>query len=177
MVFNPDIHHRRSIRLKGWDYSQAGAYYITICAYQRECLFGYIENGEMYFSEYGQIVRDEWEKTVQIRKEIILDEYVIMPNHFHCIVFIQNNDGTVGINGRLSLQTNGKMRPKSISSLMAGFKSVVSKQINLLRNTPGNPVWQYNYYEHIIRDEHELNRKRDYIVTNPMNWHIDENYL
>ncbi len=112
MKYDPNKHHRRSIRLKGYDYSSAGAYFITICAYQRACLFGEIVDGMMQLNEFGQIVADEWLKSSEIRREIALDEWVVMPNHIHGIVFIQPveshnpvgvNDNGVGANGRSPL--------------------------------------------------------------------------
>ena len=86
--YNPDIHHRRSTRLKGYDYAQAGAYFVTICAHSRECLFGEIDADAIILNEFGEIVRDEWLKSPDIRSEIQSGEYVIMPNHFHGIVYI-----------------------------------------------------------------------------------------
>ena len=90
MKFDPDKHHRRSIRLKGYDYSRPGAYYVTICVHNRKCLFGNITNGKMHLNEYGKIVQTEWLKSSEIRDEIELDAYQIMPNHFHCIVIIKD---------------------------------------------------------------------------------------
>ena len=88
MNYNKDQHHRRSIRLKGYDYSGPGAYYITLCVHNRECLFGEIEDGDMYLNEYGKIVQTEWLKSSEIRKEIQLDGYQIIPNHFYGIIII-----------------------------------------------------------------------------------------
>jgi len=170
MTYNPEIHHRRSIRLRNYDYSQPGAYFVTVCSWNKECILGDIVNGEMHLNEYGQVVSDEWHRSAEIRKEIELDTFVIMPNHLHGIVFINSvAPFNVGANGRSPLQ----MTPKSISSFVAGFKSSVTKQINQFRNTLGKPVWQRNYYEHIIRDEKELNKIREYIVNNPIQWELD----
>jgi putative transposase len=170
MTYNPEIHQRRSIRLKGYDYSQAGAYFVTICSWNKECIFGEITNGEMHLNELGRIVSGEWHRSSEIRKEIELDTFLIMPNHIHGIVVINAYTSSyVGANGRSPLQ----MKPKSISSFVAGFKSSVTKQINQIRNTPGIPVWQRNYYEHIIRNEKELNQIREYIVNNPIQWELD----
>jgi REP element-mobilizing transposase RayT len=91
MPYNPLLHNRHSIRLQGYDYSSEGVYFLTICTYQHQQLFGKIEYGIMYLNQYGQIVRDEWEKSAIIRVEIELGEYVIMPNHMHAIVFIVDN--------------------------------------------------------------------------------------
>ncbi|OGF30795.1 hypothetical protein A3H09_00680 [Candidatus Falkowbacteria bacterium RIFCSPLOWO2_12_FULL_45_13] len=164
-------YNRRSIRLPGYDYSQAGMYFVTICVKNLECLFGEIVEEEMMLNELGIIVKREWLRTGVIRKEIYLDEFIIMPNYFHFIVFINEcgNALTVGANGRSPL----RMRPKSISSLMAGYKSAATKQVNLFRNMLGTDLWQRNYYEHIIRNENSLNRIRNYIWNNPGNWPND----
>jgi hypothetical protein len=113
MTYNPDIHKRQSIRLKGYDYSQSGLYFITICCYQRECLFGNIINSQIILNNFGQLIKEEWLKSAEIRKEIEFDDFVIMPNHFHGIViinqeinsdFMKNDvdfqDNNVGANGR-----------------------------------------------------------------------------
>ncbi len=163
------LHSRKSIRLKGYDYSQTGAYFVTICAHNRECLFGEVVNGIMNQNKYGGIVEKELLKSNDIRKEICINEYIIMPNHVHMIVYI------VETNGRSSLQQHStfRMKPKSLSSFMAGFKSKVTKRFNMMRKTPGIPVWQRNYYEHIIRNEDGLNRIREYIINNPIQWQFD----
>lgn len=95
MKFNPQIHHRRSIRLKGYDYAQAGAYFVTIVAWQREMLFGDVVNGEMMLNEFGKIVQDEWERTGKIRREVELGMYIVMPNHFHGIVVLSSDTNRV----------------------------------------------------------------------------------
>lgn len=188
MKYNPDKHHRRSIRLKGYDYASAGAYFVTICTHQRQCLFGEIVDGELQLSEFGQIVSDEWIRSRSIRHEIDFDAWVIMPNHIHGIVLIQPSDvpqDLVGANGRLPLHdrafhpTNQNhiappMKPRSLSSFIAGFKSVTTKQINIRRNAAGTPVWQRNYYEHIIRNEESLQHLRQYIHNNPLSWQEDQ---
>ncbi len=97
MKFNPDIHNRRSIRLTEYDYTQAGAYFVTICAWDRESLFGETSNGEMVLNGCGEIVRDEWFRSAVIRKEIILDEFIVMPNHIHGIVIITDTVGAHGV--------------------------------------------------------------------------------
>ncbi|MCE2719943.1 MAG: transposase [Dolichospermum sp.] len=193
MTYNPDIHKRQSIRLKGYDYSQSGLYFITICCYQRECLFGNIMNSQIILNNFGQLIKEEWLKSAEIRKEIEFDDFVIMPNHFHGIViinqeinsdFMKNDvdfqDNNVGANGRSPLQQiqssrpKISMKPKSISSLIAGFKSATTKKINIIRNTPQNPVWQRNYYDHIIRNDESLARIREYVQNNPLSWENDQ---
>ena len=167
--YNPDIHHRRSTRLKGYDYSQPGAYFITIFTKNRECLFGDIVHDEMVLNEFGRIVEHEWRITPEIRKEVELDCFQIMPNHFHAIILIIDSTD-VRANGRSPL----RMKPRSLSSLMAGFKSKTTKTINQLRKTPGLAVWHRNYYDHIIRNEESLHRLREYILKNPANWEKDK---
>jgi REP element-mobilizing transposase RayT len=179
MENDPQKHHRRSIRLKEYDYSQSGAYFVTICTYKREQLFGEIKNGIMCLNENGRIVYEKWFATNKIRNEIKLyeNEFIIMPNHIHGIVWII----TVGATGRSPLQNNETTQPrgpknKSLSSFIAGFKSAATKHINKYHNTPGKPLWQRNYYEHIIRNEPKLNKIQEYIINNPINWELDELY-
>lgn len=111
MNYNPDIHHRNSIRLKNYDYSRAGAYFVTICAWQRGCLFGEIVNGEMVLNEMGRIVVDEWERTPKMRSNVELDVYSIMPNHFHAIIVI--HDEIVGAH----CMRPGCMRPDAAANI------------------------------------------------------------
>jgi len=160
-------HRRRSIRLQGYDYSRSGAYFVTICTQNRTCLFGRIIDGKMELNDAGRMVADEWMKTATIRNEIALDAWVVMPNHFHGIVVI-TNDGT----GDRPVAPTGP-RPRSLGALMAGFKSAVTKRINESRRTPGAKLWQCNYWEHIVRNENELNKIREYISNNPAQWAID----
>ncbi len=176
MKYNPEIHHRRSIRLKGYDYSQPGAYFITICTHQRECLFGDIVDGKMILNENGRIVSAEWIKTAEIRNEIELDQWVVMPNHFHGIMVINGMGNDIGRGNRLVAPTNGP-QPRSIGAVMAGFKSSVTKQINEMCRTPGEKVWQRNYWEHIIRNDVEFKRIQQYIQNNPQKWDSDKMYI
>ena len=187
--YDPERHHRRSIRLPGFDYTRPGAYCVTICTHQRECTLGQIEDGKMILNIYGQIAHEEWVRSAVIRHEIQLDEFIVMPNHLHGIVIITDDasgathsvgaHGFVGATGRspLRMQT---MRPgpppKSLGSFIAGFKSAATQRINALRGTPGLPVWQHNYYEHVIRNEDEWNEIRTYIAENPLKWELDENH-
>lgn len=208
MTDNPDNHHRRSTRLQGYDYSQAGMYFITICTQNRESLFGHVTHGEMQLYKAGEIAVKEWGKTPQLRANVIMDEFVVMPNHIHGIVFITESDG----NGRgVSQFAPDKSHPDTgvsqydtgrgvthynmgrgvrhyaptakfqspshtIGAIIRGFKSAVTRQINEMRNTPGVPVWQRNYYDHIIRNEQSLHRIREYIINNPVNWQLDREH-
>jgi REP element-mobilizing transposase RayT len=169
-------HNRRSIRLRNYDYSQPGAYFVTLCIHDRtQQLFGEIVDGEIRLNECGKIIRDEWVRSFQIRHELKIDEYVIMPNHFHGIIVI--HDVPVGAYRHTPLQIQEpefRSPSKNIGSIVRGFKSAVTKRINELRNTPGKPVWQRNYYEHIVRNEKSLFAIRRYITDNPLNWASDE---
>ena len=148
---------RRSIRLLNYDYSQPGAYFVIICTYMRECLFGHIEDGVIYYTIFGEIVQQEWSRSEEIRSEIQLDLFVVMPNHLHGIIVITHSDGIVEAHGRAPLRRS----PRSLGSFIAGFESIVTRRINQIRGTPGSPVWQRNYYEHVIRSEDELQRIRE----------------
>ena len=181
MKYNRERHHRRSVRLNGYDYSGPGAYYVTICAWNRECIFGEIMDGKMQLNEFGNIVQKEWLNTGHIRPNIELDEFVIMPNHFHGILVINHrlNQPRLDASHRGVLQyapTNAGLRSPSqtIGAVIRGFKSAATKSINLLRNTAGRPVWQRNYFERVIRNEKDLFRIREYIHFNPLQWDIDE---
>ena len=174
--YDPKRHHRRSIRLKGYDYTQPGAYFVTICTYQRASLFGRVVDGEMAVNELGKIVREEWFRTARVRPyvELFDDEFVVMPNHIHGIIWIVDDKHVAQ---RRCAPTGGitptNVVPGSLGAIIRAFKSIVTKRINALRGTPGAPVWQRNYYEHIIRTERALNRIRRYIVENPLRWHFD----
>ena len=176
MPSEPDSvpHHRRSLRLREYDYSQAGAYFITICTKNRECTFGDVLDGEMVLNDAGRIVAEEWMKSADVRNEIELDAFVVMPNHIHGVVFIRRGDRPVAPTSEPILAPGPK--PKSIGSFIGGFKPIVTKRINELRDSRGTPVWQRNYYEHVIRDEDDMNRICQYILDNPARWDEDENH-
>jgi len=165
------MHQRRSIRLKAYDYSQAGAYFVTICTKDRECLFGDIVDEKMCINEIGEIVQAEWLRTAKIRPNVSLDEFIIMPNHLHGIIMI--NDGR-GVLQYAPTESPFRSPSQTIGAIIRGFKSATTKQINKYTNTPGKPVWQRNYYDRIIRDEDELNRIREYIIYNPAKWAEDK---
>ncbi len=178
---NPStLHHRRSIRLHGYDYSQPGQYFITICSYQHQPVFGEIINYEMQLNEWGQIVHDEWVKTPLMRKEIELGAFILMPDHFHAIVHIidcgnvqiacANALGAYGHTPLTDLQNPLCTPSKTIGAMIRGFKGSVTTRINMLRHTPGIPIWQRNYYEHIIKTEKEYQQIDAYIKNNPANW-------
>jgi putative transposase len=171
--------HRRSIRLPEWDYTEAGAYFVTIVTYQRETLFGAVVDGEMVSSEFGRIVAEEWGRTAVVRPYVRLDEFVVMPNHIHGILVITDERrGTAPpCRGMAApcpyIGKFGKPIAGSLPTIVRSFKSAVAKRINERRDTPGVPVWQRNYYEHIVRNEQDLNTIRQYIHDNPARWAED----
>jgi REP-associated tyrosine transposase len=160
---------RESLRLKDYDYSGPGAYFVTICTRDRFPLFGDVIEGDMRLSDYGRIVDQEWKISAKIRREITLDAFVVMPNHIHGIIFIE--ESAVGATGGSPVRSGPRRR--SLGSFLSGFKSATTKRINDLQRTPGLSVWQRNYYEHVIRNEQSLHRIREYIANNPGRWDFD----
>jgi REP element-mobilizing transposase RayT len=179
MPYHPDIHHRRSIRLTGYDYTRAGAYFVTICAYQRQCLFGEVKDGVMVLNEYGMVVQQTWHDLPNHFQHVVLDQFVIMPNHVHGVIVFGGDTSAhtsahslaVGAQHAAPLQ-NPHVISGSLGAAVRSFKSAVTKRINTHRNTPGHPVWQRNYYEHVIRDDRDLAGIRQYIVDNAARWVI-----
>jgi len=171
MTYNPEIHHRRSIRLRDFDYSSSGAYFISICTFGRECLFGEIVDGKMSVGDAGRIVESEWRRLSDRFPSVELDAFVVMPNHVHAIIVV---NASVGAIHELPLQDRNARRNVVLPKAIGYFKMNAAKQINTLRETPGVPVWQRNYHERIIRNEGELNGIREYIANNPLAWYDDE---
>jgi len=161
MNHNPEVNQRRSIRLRRYDYSQPGSYFVTVCTKGRECLFGNVIDEEVALNFADRVVQEGWSYTEIIRPEVQVDEFVIMPNHIHGIFTIREPKGLVGAHSRAPLPCGNSIfqrSPRSLGSLIAGFKSAATKRINQSRHTPGQPIWQRNYYEHIIRRETDINR-------------------
>jgi REP element-mobilizing transposase RayT len=179
MKYDPEIHHRRSIRLQGYDYSQDGTYFVTLCTHNRENLLGEIKNGEMILNEYGKIIAESWEWLGVQYDYVELDAWVIMPNHMHGIIVINQNGGGSGRGGSRTAPTRTAppVKTKSLGRLIGAFKTVSTKRINQIRKTPGAIVWQRNYWDHIIRDEKSLRNIRNYIINNPLQWEEDENNI
>ncbi|MBD2432276.1 transposase [Fischerella muscicola CCMEE 5323] len=167
--------YRRLLRLSGYNYSQAGAYFLTICTYQRNFMLGDIVNNDVNLNELGNIVLDFWNSLPSKYSNIELDEFVIMPNHLHGIVVITdtnvvNQKVNVGTIHELSLRERRNML---LPKVVGYFKMNSAKAINQKLSSLGTSVWQRNYYEHIIRNEAELDRIRQYIVNNPVKWTLD----
>ena len=182
-------------RLKGWDYGKNGYYFVTICSIDRIPYFGSVINGKVKLSEIGKIALEELKKTPEIRKDmnVTLGEFVIMPNHIHCIIIIGENEyNTNRRDAMRCVSTNIAMRgdecrdamhgvstnkfgpqSKNLPSIIRGFKSAVTKRAKII-----NPdfSWQRNYYEHIIRDEKSFKTILEYIINNPLKWNEDKYY-
>lgn len=171
MTYNPETHHRRSVRLKGYDYTQAGAYFVTIVTQGRECLFGEVVDGEMVLSKWGKTVQELWDAIPVHFPNAQLDTFVVMPNHVHGIIVVAGARHASPL-PRTTPPPRGP-ESQSLGAIVGSFKSVVTKSINSLRGTPGISVWQRDYHEHIIRDESTLHRIREYIVNNPLQWAVD----
>lgn len=169
---NSSLRHRRSIRLPGFDYSSEGAYFVTICTKGREELFGSSINGIMDLNWVGEIIEEEWLKTQQIRKFVELDEYVVMPNHVHGIIWISDNL-PVGATRRVA--PTKTIKPCTIGSIIGQIKSTVTKRI-MRTNPVFGEIWQRNYYECIIRNYDDLDAVRRYIRENPLNWENDAEF-
>jgi len=159
--YNPKIHHRQSIRLKNYDYASDGAYFLTICAQNKEHGFGDVIDGKMVLNPAGKMIK-EWLFELKNKfKNIELDEYIIMPNHIHLIIFIMNST-------------------RDIPQIVQWFKTMMTNEY--IRNVKQNnwkpfdkKIWQRNYYDRIIRNEKELNKIRKYIFENPLKWELDKN--
>ena len=176
---------RRSIRLQNYDYSQAGAYFVTICTQNRTCLFGNINDGQLLLNDTGRLVAGEWLKCAELRPDVGLDEWVLMPNHLHAILFIDGR-GTAYHTLATETQSVGTARRApaieqfgmpvagSLPTIIRSFKSAATKCINESRNSPGEKLWQRNYWERVVRDEKELHEMQEYIGNNPRQWELDK---
>lgn len=180
--YNPQKHHRRSIRFKGYDYTQPGAYFITLCTKARQCLFGDVVKGEMRLNSLGYIAFICWQEIPNHFPRVELDVFVIMPNHLHGILIINETHvgtqqcfvPTIEENKIPKIEEFGKPVPGSIPTVIRSYKSVVTKRINLICSTKGRSlIWQRNYYEQINRDEQSLQNIRQYITENPYRWSDD----
>lgn len=198
MNYNPEIHHRRSIRLKDYDYSTTGAYFVTICSWNRECLFGDIADEKVRLNESGDAVMKYWNVIPGYFPHVETDEFIIMPNHIHGIIVFGHNVGAQfiapykktatenqgvigkGLINQAPTENNGMNQgvinhAPTVGEIVRAFKAQCTREINQMRNSPGFPVWQRNYYEHIIRNEDEMNSIREYLINNPARWAEDEN--
>jgi REP element-mobilizing transposase RayT len=174
-VVNPVDHRRRSIRLRGWDYTEPGAYFVTIVTHGRQMLFGEIVDGVVLLSMYGRIAAEEWLRTPEVRAYVGIDEFVVMPDHVHGLLWITGHAWNAAQpRGQGATTPRGGQRVTiaqgSLGAVVGGYKSIVARRINDSRGTPGAPVWQRNYYERIVRNQRELAAIRRYIQQNPSAW-------
>lgn len=178
-----------------YDYSQAGYYFVTMCVNNRELLLGEIKDGKMALSAAGEVARFTWNDLTRHNMNILLDEFVIMPNHMHGIIIIKDSVGAGSKPARVNInQTNVRIKTMvdrdnnvraglepapthGLPEIVRQFKTFSAKIINQTRKISGRSVWQRNYYEHIIRDDNDLNRIREYIINNPVKWEEDEYYV
>jgi REP element-mobilizing transposase RayT len=173
-------HRRRSIRLKGYDYSQPGAYFVTVCVYLRSCLLGEVLEGEMRLNKSGHIVEACWNDLPDHYAHVQLDAFVIMPNHVHGVIVLTHDGGTDRVNVGAGFKPaptgpQGTAKRHGLPEIVRAFKTFSSRRINEWRRMPGAPVWQRNYYEHVIRGDAELNGIREYVHSNPARW-LEDRY-
>lgn len=174
---------RKSPRLQGYDYSQSGAYFVTICTHLRQHLFGRVEDGEMNLSDVGGIVSERWYALPEHHPNIELDSFVVMPNHVHGIIILLDHDDVVGTMPALSEKMpalsahQNNMKSGSLSAVIGSYKSSASRHIRKAHSQYRNEtIWQSRYHDHIIRNESDLNRIRQYVQTNPARWESDTFY-
>ena len=186
--YDPFKHHRHSIRLKGFDYSQPGAYFITIVTKNRELLFGEIVENTMRLNTFGQIVNTFWQDLPDHFPQVVLDAWIVMPNHIHAILWIVRMASKTGerqkVFANLGTQTDSRLQPEhpkgtkpgSLSAILGNFQMTTARRINRIRKSTGASVWQRDFYDDIIRNQRHLEAVRQYIRNNPTNWpHDTEN--
>ena len=174
--FDPKIHHRKSIRLQGYDYTQAGAYFVTMVTYHRDCLFGEIKNGKMVLNDLSKIADECWRAIPEHFPSFELGAHTIMPNHAHGIIAITGDGRDDMGRGAAMLRPYDNphkinVKPGSLGAIIRSYKSAVSYRINKEHNATS--IWQKNYYEHIIRNEREMDNIWRYIESNPAHWGDD----
>jgi REP element-mobilizing transposase RayT len=168
---NHSKRNRKSIRLQYYDYGQPGFYFITICTNKRRCLFGEVNSDTMILNHFGKIAHQNWLHTENLRDNVKLGAFVVMPNHMHAIFQIINcANNVVGAYCNTTLPRRFKSPSNSVGAIVRGYKSTVTRQINEIAKEPGHKIWQRNYYEHIIRNQESLNRITEYININPKLW-------
>jgi len=183
MKYDPSKHHRRSIRLKGYDYSQAGAYFVTICINQGLHTLGEISNSQIYPSQPGAMVQSVWDELSLHYPGVGVDAFVLMPDHIHGIILLNNNNTLGATTGRLPLPIGDRSdKPMRLGDVVHRFKSLTTAKyrqgVTNLGWTPfPKRFWQRNYYESIIRDQASLDKIREYILNNPLTWESDPLHL
>jgi REP-associated tyrosine transposase len=172
-IQNSSYPERRRLRLASYDYSEDGAYFVTAVTEGRAALFGRIDDSEMRLSQLGAIVEACWFDLPKHYNHLVVDEFIVMPNHIHGVVWLRR----AGRPGFKPAPTNDGSRPHVLPEIVRAFKTFSARRINALRGTSGVAVWQRSYYERVIRDNRELNAIREYIRSNPVNWQLDREHL
>ena len=173
---NPSKRNRKSIRLQCYEYSNPGYYFVTICTHKMRHKFGVVFNGHMILNHYGVVAKRNWLNTENIRPNVKLGSFVIMPNHMHAVFQILGSSNTVGAYHDTPLPRKFESPSNSVGAIVRGYKSTVTKQINQIRRNSEPKIWQRNYHEHIIRDQRSLNKITEYIEKNPQLWEKDIYY-
>jgi REP element-mobilizing transposase RayT len=174
MASNDKQPARKSLRLAGYDYSQAGAYLVTICCKDRASLFGSMSKGSMDLSRLGRLVENHWIQIPSHYFNVQLDEFVVMPNHLHGIVIILDAQFLLRYESAHNVQSDEAARvSNSLGSLVGSFKSGVTREWHNIAGNKSMEIWQRNYHEWIARDEAALHRFREYVVNNPVSWELD----
>lgn len=165
------FHSRRSIRLPGYDYTYPTAYFVTLLAWHHKPVFSQVINHAMHLSEIGALAQREWLRMGQRFAHIELDEFVVMPDHVHGILLLKDLKATI-VETTDSKASAAQIRvvPGSLGAVVRAYKSTVARLVNFNRFSDGEPLWQRNYYERVVEDERDLERIREYIRSNPINW-------
>jgi putative transposase len=182
MKYDSQKHHRRSIRLQGYDYTQPGAYFVTLSTWRRVCSFGEVVQGEMRLSPQGQIANREWMRLGRRFSTADFSAFVVMPNHVHGIVVLNADIRGAGGDRDHPNPDAYPLRPYegprvisgSLGAIVRAYKASVTWRIHAMRGGDGSPVWQRNYYEHILRDDNEYRQIIAYIQSNPRRWEADQ---
>jgi putative transposase len=167
-----NVRHRKKIRLQEYDYSLPGGYFVTVCTFDKQDIFGNVLDEKMMLSREGIIAQECWKKIPEHFKYVLLDEFIVMPDHIHGVIII-TDDKTVGTRHTVSLRGYKKFgHPEcgSLSTIVGSYKSAVTKQIHELHHEQQTPVWQSRYYDRVIRNQKELDNIRKYIYYNPAQW-------
>jgi putative transposase len=177
MTNAPPYPQRRALRLPTFDYAQAGAYFITLCTHRRLPLLGAIREGVVTLSAAGTIVEAEWVRTPTLRPHVTLDAYVIMPNHVHGIFFLPERTTANRSEGVEARRQSFASPSHTIGAIVRGVKGASTSRIRKLGTRVDVQIWQREYYDHVIRNERDLDRIREYIQNNPLKWELDRYYL
>ena len=190
MTLFKDKYRIESTRLDGFDYSQIGSYFVTIVTHGRECLFGDVADGKMVWNDVGKIVEQCWKEIPDHFPYASLDEFIVMPDHVHGIIVLGIDRDDVGFRRDTACRVSttkttthqtqtvrfGRPTKQSIPTIVRSFKSAATRTINQYRNSPGQSVWQSRFYDHIVRNDDEFSRIREYVLYNPQNWKKDISY-